>query len=67
MRPLRVCVWTGESIAESFGFRKALEKDSKNRPRDDELNQAIRKSNRGCFDVFLLKKDLLENGWDQKE
>ena len=51
-------------IAEGRGFRKRLHQRSKNGPRDDKLNQAIGKSHGRRLDVFLLEKDLLQNGWD---
>lgn len=43
MRPLRVCVWTGESIAESFGFRKTLDQGAEERACRDEFSESIAK------------------------
>lgn len=67
MRPLRVCVWTGESITESFGFRKALDQGAEKRACRDELSESIAKVDQGDPPALLFEKDGLENGWNKEK
>lgn len=67
MRPLRVCTWTGESIAESFGFRKALDQGAEKRTRRDEFSESIAKIDQGHPPALLFEKDGLENGRNKEK